>query len=172
MISYWPNNTKTGNIIITTSGGTATSSENFTVTPTITGFSPTSGSVGMLVTITGNQLYRGEECDIWSRDFRHSWLRLVTLLGFVAFNHLICVAVSIVGRASNRRGLQSRRCTLSPRTATFPLTANRANRSKIRSSELLDQHRAPPSGSPLRYCGWRKGECWGRAHRSCGPRSS
>ena len=81
-----------------------------------------------------NQLYRGEECDIWSRDFRHSWLRLVTLLGFVAFNQLICVAVSSVRRASNRRGLQRRRCTLSVRTATFPLTANRANRSKIRSS--------------------------------------
>ena len=48
----------TGTIQVTTPGGTATSSGSFTVntgppTPTITSFSPTSGSVGTSVTITG-----------------------------------------------------------------------------------------------------------------------
>jgi len=73
-MSYWANNIKTGNIIITTSGGTATSSENLTVTPTITGFSPISGKVWNRGDDHHNQLYRGEE-------------RLVTLLGFVELNH-------------------------------------------------------------------------------------
>jgi uncharacterized repeat protein (TIGR03803 family) len=41
-------------ITITTPGGAATSAATFTVVPSITGFSPSSGPVGTLVKITGN----------------------------------------------------------------------------------------------------------------------
>ena len=49
-----PAGATTGPITVATSGGTATSSTAFTVDPTITGFSPTSGPVGASVTITGS----------------------------------------------------------------------------------------------------------------------
>jgi hypothetical protein len=51
-----PTGATSGNIGVTTPGGTATSSGSFTVTvaaPTITSFTPTSGVVGATVTITG-----------------------------------------------------------------------------------------------------------------------
>jgi len=50
-----PSGATTGKISVTTPAGTATSSNNFTVTglPTITSFSPTSGPVGTSVTING-----------------------------------------------------------------------------------------------------------------------
>jgi hypothetical protein len=48
-----PAGATTGAIRVTTGGGTATSPANFVVTPTITGFTPTSGPVGTVVTITG-----------------------------------------------------------------------------------------------------------------------
>ena len=43
----------TGTISVTTPGGTATSSSNYTVSPTITSFTPSSGTSGATVTITG-----------------------------------------------------------------------------------------------------------------------
>ncbi len=51
-----PTGATTGKIAITTPGGTATSAADFTVmpAPTITGFDPTTGSVGSVVTLTGN----------------------------------------------------------------------------------------------------------------------
>ncbi len=50
-----PDDATSGKISVTTPGGTATSASNFTVlyTPTITSFSPISGKVGDIVTITG-----------------------------------------------------------------------------------------------------------------------
>ena len=51
-----PVGAKPGKIGITTAGGAATSPGTFDVTPQITSFSPTSGPVGDLVTITGNSL--------------------------------------------------------------------------------------------------------------------
>jgi len=54
-----PAGATTGKIHVTTPGGTANSAANFTVTapaPTITGFTPTSGSPGTSVTITGTNL--------------------------------------------------------------------------------------------------------------------
>jgi uncharacterized repeat protein (TIGR03803 family) len=48
-----PSGAKTGKIAITTQGGTATSSGTFTVTPVIASFSPPSGPIGTVVTITG-----------------------------------------------------------------------------------------------------------------------
>jgi hypothetical protein len=50
-----PATATTGTITVTTPSGTATSSSSFTVIkqPTITSFSPTSGAVGITVTITG-----------------------------------------------------------------------------------------------------------------------
>ena len=54
-----PAGATSGTISVTTPGGTATSSGSFTVTgtpppaPTLTGFNPTSGSVGATVTLTG-----------------------------------------------------------------------------------------------------------------------
>ncbi len=49
------NGSSTGKIAVTTAGGTATSSANFTVTdpPTISGFTPTSGVAGTSVAVTG-----------------------------------------------------------------------------------------------------------------------
>jgi hypothetical protein len=47
---------KTGKIAVTTSGGSATSSTTFNVTPTITSFTPTSGKVGTSVVISGTGL--------------------------------------------------------------------------------------------------------------------
>jgi hypothetical protein len=44
---------RSGTLSVTTSGGTATSAAPFTVGPRITGLSPTSGSVGAFVTLTG-----------------------------------------------------------------------------------------------------------------------
>ena len=54
-----PSGATTGTISVTTLGGTATSSSNFTVTvvqpvPAITSFTPTSGRIGAAVTITGS----------------------------------------------------------------------------------------------------------------------
>ena len=51
-----PGACKTGKITVTTSGGSATSSSTFNVTPTITSFTPTSGKVGASVVITGTGL--------------------------------------------------------------------------------------------------------------------
>ncbi|GAA4353623.1 hypothetical protein GCM10023185_14450 [Hymenobacter saemangeumensis] len=56
-----PMGATSGAIAVTTPGGTATSSTNFTVTvatpaPTITSFTPASGNVGATVTITGTNL--------------------------------------------------------------------------------------------------------------------
>jgi hypothetical protein len=48
-----PNGGVTGQISVTTPAGTGTSASNFTVTLSITGFSPTSGPAGTVVTITG-----------------------------------------------------------------------------------------------------------------------
>ncbi|MBA3916475.1 MAG: IPT/TIG domain-containing protein [Acidobacteriales bacterium] len=51
-----PSGAKTGKIGVTSAGGTANSSTSFSVTPTITSFSPTSGPVGTPVMITGTGL--------------------------------------------------------------------------------------------------------------------
>jgi uncharacterized repeat protein (TIGR03803 family) len=51
-----PTACKTGKITVTTSGGSATSSSTFNVTPTISSFSPSSGKVGTVVTIIGTGL--------------------------------------------------------------------------------------------------------------------
>jgi uncharacterized repeat protein (TIGR03803 family) len=51
-----PSGATTGSVTVTTSGGTLTSNKQFRVTPQITSFSPTSGSVGTVVTITGVSL--------------------------------------------------------------------------------------------------------------------
>lgn len=48
-----PNGAITGKISVTTAAGTGTSASNFTVTLSITGFSPTTGPAGTVVTITG-----------------------------------------------------------------------------------------------------------------------
>ena len=53
-----PNGATTGRVLVTTTRGTASSAANFTVTipgPGITSFSPTSGSAGTGVTITGTR---------------------------------------------------------------------------------------------------------------------
>lgn len=49
-----PDGAITGRISVTTPGGTATSSTNFKVPPSISSFTPTSGPVGTVVTITGS----------------------------------------------------------------------------------------------------------------------
>ena len=49
-----PAGAKSGKIVITTAGGTATSSESFTVRPNIASFTPNSGPVGTVVTINGH----------------------------------------------------------------------------------------------------------------------
>ena len=61
MTAVVPAGATTGKIAVTTPGGTATSTADFTVTtpppvPTITGFTPTSGLVGTTVTINGTNL--------------------------------------------------------------------------------------------------------------------
>ena len=48
-----PNGASTGRINVTTAGGAATSSSSFAVTLSVTGFTPTTGAAGTLVTITG-----------------------------------------------------------------------------------------------------------------------
>ena len=48
-----PNGAVTGKIAVTTSAGTGTSAANFTVTLSITGFTPASGPTGTVVTING-----------------------------------------------------------------------------------------------------------------------
>jgi YVTN family beta-propeller protein len=49
-----PATASTGTISVTTSGGTATSAGNFVVLPKIISFTPTSGHVGAIITITGS----------------------------------------------------------------------------------------------------------------------
>ena len=49
-----PAGAKSGKIVITTAGGSATSSQPFTVEPNIVSFLPISGAVGTVVTITGH----------------------------------------------------------------------------------------------------------------------
>ena len=53
-----PHGAATGTVTVTTSGGSVKTATPFTVTvpPTITSFTPTSGPVGTLVTITGANL--------------------------------------------------------------------------------------------------------------------
>jgi RHS repeat-associated protein len=53
IIATVPPGATTGPISVTAPGGTGTSTSNFTVSPWITSFSPTSGPVGTVVTITG-----------------------------------------------------------------------------------------------------------------------
>ncbi len=48
-----PDGAVTGKVSVSTAAGTATSASNFTVTLSITGFSPASGPTGTVVTITG-----------------------------------------------------------------------------------------------------------------------
>jgi predicted outer membrane repeat protein len=58
IIATVPSGATTGPISVSTPGGTANSSANFTITggPTVSGFSPASGGVGASVTITGTNL--------------------------------------------------------------------------------------------------------------------
>ncbi|WP_073104964.1 FG-GAP-like repeat-containing protein [Hymenobacter daecheongensis] len=51
-----PAGATTGPVSVTTAGGTATSSGSFTVSPTLTAFSPGSGPTGSSVTLTGTTL--------------------------------------------------------------------------------------------------------------------
>ncbi len=51
-----PSAAKTGKIAVTTTGGNATSATTFNVTPLISSFTPTSGPVGTVVTISGTGL--------------------------------------------------------------------------------------------------------------------
>ena len=51
-----PNGTTTGFVTVTTSSGTLKSNQQFRVVPQITSFSPSSGPIGALVTITGISL--------------------------------------------------------------------------------------------------------------------
>jgi uncharacterized repeat protein (TIGR03803 family) len=48
-----PVGTKTGKVAVVTAGGTAASATNFTVSPAITSFTPTSGKVGDQITLKG-----------------------------------------------------------------------------------------------------------------------
>src|SRR5260370_35278818 len=51
-----PSGAKTGSVTVTTPGGTLMSNKKFRFTPQITNFTPTSGPVGTVVTITGRSL--------------------------------------------------------------------------------------------------------------------
>ena len=51
-----PTGATTGSVVVTTPGGTLTSNKKFRVTPQILSFSPPSGPVGTIVTITGVSL--------------------------------------------------------------------------------------------------------------------
>jgi hypothetical protein len=54
IVATVPDAATSGQIGVTTPGGTGTSDTPFLVEPTITGFTPASGRVGTLVTITGS----------------------------------------------------------------------------------------------------------------------
>ena len=56
VVANTPAGTTTGHITITTPGGTAISAGSFTGAPTIGSFTPTSGALGAVVTITGTNL--------------------------------------------------------------------------------------------------------------------
>ncbi len=51
-----PTGAKTGKVAVTTTGGTVNSASSFSVTPTISSFTPASGPVGTIVTIMGTGL--------------------------------------------------------------------------------------------------------------------
>lgn len=51
-----PNGATTGSVTVTTPGGKISTNKKFLVTPQITSFTPTSGTVGTSVTITGVSL--------------------------------------------------------------------------------------------------------------------
>src|SRR5215470_5166342 len=51
-----PSGAKTGSVTVNTPGRTLTSSKTFRVTPQLTSFTPSSGPVGTVVTITGVSL--------------------------------------------------------------------------------------------------------------------
>ncbi|MBI5216521.1 MAG: IPT/TIG domain-containing protein [Ignavibacteriae bacterium] len=48
-----PGTATTGKIVVTTASGTVMTTNNFTVTPTLSSFTPTSGTIGSSITITG-----------------------------------------------------------------------------------------------------------------------
>lgn len=56
LVATVPNGATTGFVTVTTTGGTLTSSKTFLVTPQIKSFTPPSGPVGTVVTITGVSL--------------------------------------------------------------------------------------------------------------------
>jgi len=58
-----PANAKTGPISVRTPAGTAVSSGNFAVTPTLNGYLPASGFVGSRVTLAGTGLFGATEVD-------------------------------------------------------------------------------------------------------------
>ena len=64
LVATVPSGVTTGPISVTVNGQTATSSSNFTVTPSITSLSPASGSVGTTVTITGSGFVTTKANDI------------------------------------------------------------------------------------------------------------
>lgn len=61
-----PSSAEDGSISVKTEGGLATSTASFTVYPTITSFSPTSGKPGDTVTITGNNFKGNDEIYFWN----------------------------------------------------------------------------------------------------------
>ncbi len=56
LVAVVPSGASVGTVTVTTAGGTAVSRRSFLPTPTVTGFSPSSGAPGSLVTIDGSGL--------------------------------------------------------------------------------------------------------------------
>jgi hypothetical protein len=57
-----------GFVVVTTPGGTLTSSRQFFVIPTVTGFSPPSGPVGTQVVLTGKGLIQASKVSFGSKN--------------------------------------------------------------------------------------------------------
>jgi large repetitive protein len=63
-----PSDATTGPVSVVTPSGTLTALSNFSVTPTISSFSPTSGAVGTTVTITGTGLTKATKVTIGGKS--------------------------------------------------------------------------------------------------------
>ena len=147
-----PNGATTGTITVTTPGGTATSSSNFTAisAPTITSFSPSSGAVGITVTLTGTNFtgatavkFNGVDATSYSVVSSIS-LSAVVPLGVTTGSISVTTPGGTVASSTSFTAIA---VTISPASATVALGANKTFTATVTGSTTRTVTWATTGGS-------------------------